>query len=109
MGFEWLVSHSTETIPDIVAVGFQELIELTSHSLAQDEAMSKITKTHLVRDNICKFWANKLQMTLDYYPEEFSFLKDIRLAGVYLAVFVKKSLRQHVHDIRAHSTKAGML
>lgn len=99
----------SEIQADIVVIGFQELIELTSHSVAQDEAKSKIAKTNLVRDHICKFWARSLENTLNCGSADYSLLKDIRLAGVYLAVFVKSYLRSRIFQVRADISKAGVL
>ena len=105
---QWL-SSACDMMPDIVAVGFQEIIQLSSHSLAQDEALAQITKTKMIRDTVCKFWSSKIKNTLSHYADEFCLLKDIRLAGVYLAVFVKKSLRNEITEVRSNSTKVGVL
>lgn len=102
----WISSDGTA---DIIVIGFQELIELSSHIVAQDEAISQIAKTNLVRDNICKYWARKLETTINCGTTDYSLLRDIRLAGVYLAVFVKSSLRSRIFQIRASITKVGVL
>lgn len=106
----WLLEGNVD--PDIICVGFQELIELSSHSVAQDEAKSQIAKTHLGGgDKVCKYWTNLLLDTLNYgkTTEKYKLIKDARLAGVYLAVFIKIDLRIPIINIRSNITKVGVL
>ena len=103
----WLLG---DVSADIIAIGFQELIELSSHSVAQDEAKSKIVKANLVSDNICKYWSKLLLSSLNSgNPGKYVLLKDVRLAGVYLSVFLKKELQVTVLKTKSNVTKVGVL
>src|SRR3990167_5675483 len=103
--------------PDIAVIGMQELIQLTSQSLAQDEAYKQITKTKIVKDSHTKYWKSRIEFCLSrnssasnfQSKQKYTLVKDIRLSGIYLCVYVKSELYPFVQNVAVGNTKVGML
>ncbi|KAI9894398.1 MAG: inositol polyphosphate 5-phosphatase [Vezdaea aestivalis] len=87
--------------PDIVVVGFQEIVELSpQHIMSTD---------HTVR----KMWEKVVKRTLNENArengkEEYVFLRGGQLVGAALAVYVKSSILGDIKNVEGNVKKTGM-
>ena len=82
------------------------MIKLNSHSLAKDQ-INNLT----MQDPHSKPWKKLFEETLNKcFPEaHYVSVKDLKLAGLYLCVFVKVDLKSSVEDCRSSTVAAGVL
>ncbi|CAL1203389.1 unnamed protein product [Candida parapsilosis] len=80
----WLFPPENESMPDIYAIGFQELIELNAGSFLAGD----VTKPQK--------WAAVLNQQLNSQREQYVLLRTESIASMSLFLFVKSSSIQHV-------------
>lgn len=93
--------------PDVVAIGLQELVELTPGNVVLDSFLDTQSRAN------CQLWLNLLQEYMDGYGRKngtrYFAVTDQRLLGTYLVLFCTIDFRGKLSDIqRAHvPTGAG--
>lgn len=92
----WLFPPENDAVPDIYAIGFQELIELNAGSFLAGD----VTKPQK--------WAAILNQQLNSQREQYVLLRTESIASMSLFLFVKKSSIQHVTRVSGSSKKTGL-
>ncbi|KAG5419512.1 INP53 [Candida metapsilosis] len=92
----WLFPPENDTIPDIYAIGFQELIELNAGAFLAGD----VTKPQK--------WATILNQQLNSQREQYVLLRTESIASMSLFLFVKSSSIQHVTRVSGSSKKTGL-
>lgn len=92
----WLFPPSDDTLPDIYAIGLQELIELNAGSILSAD-MTKPQK-----------WARVLETHLNARSEPYLLLRTEAIASMALFFFVKKSQVSKVTQVYGLSKKTGL-
>lgn len=94
----WLFppENATSGLPDIYAIGLQELIELNAGSILAADS----TKPAL--------WARVLQQELDSQNEQYLLLRTESIASMSLFFFVKNSQVHNVTQVSGSSKKTGL-
>lgn len=92
----WLFPPENESMPDIYAIGFQELIELNAGSFLAGD----VTKPQK--------WAAVLNQQLNSQREQYVLLRTESIASMSLFLFVKSSSIQHVTRVSGSSKKTGL-
>lgn len=82
-------------IPDVYAVGLQELIELNAGSILNSDG----SKPNL--------WARVIEEQLNSQGEQYSLLRSESISSLCLFLFVKKTQMKHVSHISGSSKKTG--
>lgn len=101
----WLCADwgpSGEYAPDVVAVGFQEIVDLNAINVAVDNKTQQKSQ----------FWAEKLQQTLNKFSDpnrSYYMVSQKALVGLLICVFVKQSHRLRVKDVTATSVGVGVM
>ena len=81
------------------------MIELSSQSLAKDHAI-----TSLGIDEKSKAWKKEFDNNFVHQTlQPFVYLKDIRIAGIYLCIYVKHSIYSFIENIQISSVSVGVL
>lgn len=103
---QWLCADwgpNREYPPDIVAVGFQEIVDLNAVNVAVDNKTQQKSQ----------FWAEKLEQTLNSYSSDpnrsYTLLSQKSLVGLLVCVFVKAAHRDRVRYISATSVGVGVM
>ncbi|KAI5903252.1 Polyphosphatidylinositol phosphatase INP52 [Candida parapsilosis] len=92
----WLFPPENESMPDIYAIGFQELIELNAGSFLAGD----VTKPQK--------WAAVLNQQQNSQREQYVLLRTESIASMSLFLFVKSSSIQHVTRVSGSSKKTGL-
>lgn len=87
-----------ENQPDIVAVGFQEIVELSPQQI-----MSTDPKRRLAWDDAVKATLNRRSQQVD--DEEYVLLRGGQLVGASLSVFVKASILPYIKNVEGSLKK----
>lgn len=94
-----------EYAPDIVAVGFQEIVDLNAVNVAVDNKTQQRSQ----------FWLDKLRATLNSHPvvvrdqmQGYALLMQRSMVGVLTCVFVKAVHRQRVKHVHAAAVGVGV-
>ncbi|CAG8485344.1 14345_t:CDS:2 [Acaulospora colombiana] len=104
---------STES-PDIIVIGFQEIIDLES---GKQTAKTILTKKKTEKQNAAnltqryKAWRDKLVKAVrEYtaYGEKYEVISSEYLVGLFTCIFVKESERKHVKNIDIATKKTGL-
>jgi phosphatidylinositol-bisphosphatase len=90
---KWL--HSYEELPDIYAIGFQEL-DLSAEALIGKES------------NREEMWVDLVEMSLKM-AGSYKQIRAVRLVGILLLVYVKESLMQHISDVDMDTVPCGIM
>ncbi|UJR10528.1 hypothetical protein I4U23_014731 [Adineta vaga] len=88
----------TKTMPDILAIGFQEICDLTASNMVWQ---SSVNATRWV-DNV------EAHFKKSYPNDEYILLGNDQLVGVCLAIFIRRDLAPFVKNIMVDSVKTGM-
>ncbi|CAL1701192.1 unnamed protein product [Somion occarium] len=95
----WLFPRSSVQDPDIIALGFQEIVPLSAQQIVQTDAEKK------------RMWETKILNTLAQRPNksaEYILLRSHQLVGTALLVFVRKELTAVIRNVEAASHKTGL-
>ncbi|CAF0762456.1 unnamed protein product [Adineta ricciae] len=87
-----------KTMPDILAIGFQEICDLTASNMVWQ---SSVNATRWV-DNV------EAHFKKSYPNDEYILLGNDQLVGVCLAIFIRRDLAPFVKNIAVDSVKTGM-
>ncbi|GES90435.1 DNase I-like protein [Rhizophagus clarus] len=103
---------STES-PDIIVVGFQEIIDLESKKMtAKTMLMSKKKTDKQLNENIThryKLWYDKLiEIVQQYTNQEYEVLVSDNLVGLFTCIFAKKSEKDKIRDTDVAIKKTGL-
>ncbi|KAI0082404.1 inositol polyphosphate phosphatase [Panus rudis PR-1116 ss-1] len=93
----WLFPRTS--VPDIMVLGFQEIVPLTAQQIVQTDPEKK------------RIWENKILDTLAKRPNkgaDYILLRSHQLVGTALLVFVKKELTSVMRNVEAASHKTGL-
>lgn len=100
----WLCPEtvSPQGQPDIVAVGFQEIVELSPQQIMSTDPARRQT------------WENAVKKTLNtnarsLRSEEYVLLRSGQLVGAALMVFVKTGVLGDIRDVEGSVKKVGVL
>lgn len=89
--------------PDIVAVGFQEIVDLNAVNVAVDNKTQQKSA----------FWIDRLNTTLNNNnqnrTDEYVLIMSKSMVGLLICVFVKNSHRNRITNIHATSVGVGVL
>ncbi|CAF1020786.1 unnamed protein product [Adineta steineri] len=96
MGF--VADGYTKKMPDILAIGFQEICDLTASNMVWQ---SSVNATRWV-DNV------EAHFKKSYPNDEYILLGNDQLVGVCLAIFIRRDLAPFVKNIVVDSVKTGM-
>ncbi|CAF3513215.1 unnamed protein product [Adineta steineri] len=93
-----VASDYTKTMPSILAIGFQEICDLTATNMVWQSSAN------------ANRWVNNVQKHFKQaYPnDEYILLGHDQLVGVCLAVFIRRDLAPFVKNIAIDSVKTGM-
>ena len=99
----WLCSTSatSRSDPEIVAVGFQEIVELSPQQIMSTDPAHRIT------------WENSVKKTLNSNPnksssDDYVLLRSGQLVGAALMIFVKASVLELIKNVEGAIKKTGM-
>ncbi|KAI0346811.1 inositol polyphosphate phosphatase [Trametopsis cervina] len=93
----WLFPRPS--IPDIIAIGFQEIVPLTAQQIVQTDPEKR------------RIWEAKLTETLGKRPNkksEYVFLRSQQLVGTALLILVKTELAAVIRNVEAATHKTGL-
>ncbi|KAB5580730.1 SacI homology domain-containing protein [Coniochaeta sp. 2T2.1] len=87
--------------PEIVAVGFQEIVELSPQQIMNSDPTRK------------QLWEKAVKRTLDNHArqiggEKYVLLRSGQLVGAALCIFVRSSVLQHIKNVEGSVKKTGM-
>ncbi|CAF0837615.1 unnamed protein product [Rotaria sordida] len=88
----------TKSMPDILAIGFQEICDLTATNMVWQ---SSVNATRWV-DNV------QAHFKRSYPNDEYILLGNDQLVGVCLAIFIRRDLTPFVKNVVVDSVKTGM-
>lgn len=95
----WLFPRSNVPEPDLMVLGFQEMVPLTAQQIVQTDPEKK------------RAWEAKILETLARRPNkqgEYILLRSHQLVGTALLVLVKKELTGVIRNVEAASHKTGL-
>ncbi|KAL5530111.1 SYJ1 [Sanghuangporus sanghuang] len=95
----WLFPRSNNDEPDIIALGFQEIVPLTAQQIVQTDPEQR------------RIWENLIMRTLDERPNktaDYILLRSAQLVGTALFVVVKSALLGAIRNVEAASRKTGL-
>ncbi|KAI9462024.1 SacI homology domain-containing protein [Russula earlei] len=95
----WLFPRETLPEPDIMVIGFQEIVPLTAQQIVQTDPEKK------------RVWENKIAETLERRPNkkgDYILLRSEQLVGTALIVFVKSELTAVIRNVEATKCKTGL-
>ncbi len=99
----WLCSTfaPSRSDPDIMAVGFQEIVELSPQQIMSTDPARRIT------------WENAVKKTLNSSPDKSSsddyvLLRSGQLVGAALMIFVRESILHRIKNVEGSIKKTGM-
>lgn len=100
----WLCAHwgaNSEHAPDVVAVGFQEIVDLNAVNVAVDNKTQQRSQ----------YWVDKIKLALHSRPNapKYTMLVYKHLVGLLLCVFVKSSHHNRVKHLHAESVGVGVM
>lgn len=93
---EWIYPQGKDVQPNIVVIGFQEVIELKAGSMLASDIDGKEA-----------FWRKKIEDCLNQYGNKYAFLKSERLASILLVSFVRVDSAQYVKEVDGSNKKTG--
>jgi inositol polyphosphate 5-phosphatase INPP5B/F len=99
---EWLCTpqwRKSCPVPDIVAIGFQEIVDLNAVNVAVDNKTQQRSQ----------FWMERLRSTLASTGESFTLLSQKSMVGLLICVFVQSSHQPRVRFVQAASVGVGVL
>ncbi|KAI0265790.1 SacI homology domain-containing protein [Gloeopeniophorella convolvens] len=95
----WLFPRETLPEPDMMVLGFQEIVPLTAQQIVQTDPEKK------------RIWENKILETLDRRPNkknDYILLRSEQLVGTALIVLVKSELTAVIRNVEATKCKTGL-
>ncbi|KAI0796871.1 DNase I-like protein [Abortiporus biennis] len=95
----WLFPRSSVPEPDIIAIGFQEIVPLTAQQIVQTDPEKK------------RIWESKILDTLARRPNkkaDYILLRSQQLVGTALLVIVKKDLTAVIRNVEGATHKTGL-
>ncbi|KAK3383215.1 SacI homology domain-containing protein [Lasiosphaeria ovina] len=89
------------TLPEIIAVGFQEIVELNPQQIMNSDPTRK------------QFWEKAIKRTLDRHytgvgGEKYVLLRSGQLVGAALCIFVKASVLHNIKNVEGSVKKTGL-
>ncbi|KAI9276938.1 Endonuclease/exonuclease/phosphatase [Phascolomyces articulosus] len=98
----WLLQHSQwgEDEPDIYAVGFQEIVELSPQQVMATDPEKR------------KVWEEQIERTLNSNPtgkSKYVMLRSNQLVGAALVIFVKASIVENIRNVETAIKKTGIM
>ncbi|TKX25203.1 inositol-1,4,5-trisphosphate 5-phosphatase-like protein [Elsinoe australis] len=99
----WLCphAHSKEDQPEIIAVGFQEIVELSPQQIMSTDPNRRLAWEEAVKDTL-----NRVSQQLG--DEEYVLLRGGQLVGASLSVFVKAGILSYIKNVEGSLKKTGM-
>ncbi|GMH70934.1 hypothetical protein TrRE_jg13140 [Triparma retinervis] len=95
----WLFPPSTPSPPDIIAVGFQEIVDLNAVNVAVD---SKASQRSL-------FWQDTILRTLSSNNRRYTLVQEVHLVGMLLCVYVQNKHLPHVSNVSCNTVGVGVM
>lgn len=95
----WLCPEVHESLqqPEIVAVGFQEIVELSPQQIMNSDPTQKLE------------WEKAVQKTLNRHAsDQYVLLRSGQLVGAALCIFVKSAVLRHIKNVEGNVKKTGM-
>ncbi|CAI5760382.1 unnamed protein product [Candida verbasci] len=92
----WLFPPENETMPDVYAIGFQELIELNAGSILSNDP------------TIPNKWASIINQQLNSQNEQYVLLRTESISSMSLFLFAKSSKIQSITQVSGSSKKTGL-
>lgn len=95
----WLFPRETLPDPDVMVIGFQEIVPLTAQQILQTDPEKK------------RVWENKILETLERRPNkkcDYILLRSEQLVGTALIVLVKSELTAVIRNVEATKCKTGL-
>ncbi|KAL4214955.1 DNase I-like protein [Rhizopus microsporus] len=99
----WLLQHfksgNTEE-PDIYAIGFQEIVELSPQQVMATDAETR------------KVWEDQIERTLNSRPggkSKYTLLRSNQLVGAALVIFAKSSIVDEIRNVESSIKKTGIM
>ena len=98
----WLWPSELGSIqPEIIAIGFQEIVELNPQQIMNSDPTRK------------QMWEQAIKRTLDRHyskdgDEKYVLLRSGQLVGAALCIFVKASVLRHIKNVEGSVKKTGM-
>lgn len=98
---EWLCTAQWRRngAPDIIAAGFQEIVDLNAVNVAVDNKTQQRSQ----------FWVERLRYTLAGTGELYTLLTQKSMVGLLVCVFVKSEHQQRVRFVQSASVGVGVL
>ncbi|KAI9474803.1 SacI homology domain-containing protein [Zychaea mexicana] len=98
----WLLQHSQwgDDEPDIYAVGFQEIVELSPQQVMTTDAEKR------------KIWEEQIERTLNSNPRgksRYVMLRSNQLVGAALVIFVKANIVENIRNVETSIKKTGIM
>ncbi|KAJ6233062.1 type ii inositol 1 [Anaeramoeba flamelloides] len=88
--------NKAKYLPDLIGLGFQETDMSVNSVLVGDVSSGKS-------------WTNEIETTLKSLSAEYVCLKVSQLSGILLAVYVKKSIRSEITQVKTSQVACGIL
>ncbi|KAF9464340.1 inositol polyphosphate phosphatase [Collybia nuda] len=95
----WLFPRHSKSYPDMLVLGFQEIVPLTAQQIVQTDPEKR------------RIWENKILENLDRRPNKknnYVLLRSEQLVGTALLVFVRADLTPIIRNVEATSRKTGL-
>lgn len=98
----WLLPRELDSIqPEIIAIGFQEIVELNPQQIMNSDPTRK------------QVWEQAIKRTLDNHynrggDENYVLLRSGQLVGAALCIFVKASVLHNIKNVEGSVKKTGM-
>jgi len=97
---EWLLPQNGNSVADVYAIGFQEIVDLNAINVAIDG--SKTLQRSL-------FWQEKIHECLTSTGFKYTKVADKHLVGLLVVVYVKDSVYPFVKDVKTASLGVGLM
>jgi len=95
----WLFPREDSIDPDMLVIGFQEIVPLTAQQIIQTDPETR------------RIWENKIIETLDRRPNKtcnYVLLRSEQLVGTALMVLTKEDLTAIIRNVEATTRKTGL-
>jgi hypothetical protein len=94
----WLSFSDNRTPPDVFAIGFQEIVELSPQQIMATDITKRLV------------WEDLVLRTLNshYAGNEFVMLKSAQLVGAALMIFVKSKCTPNIRNVQTSIKKTGL-
>lgn len=98
---EWICADwkRLQRLPDIVIVGFQEIVDLNAVNVAVDNKTQQRSS----------FWSDRLLSTVNSQGEQYQMISQRSMVGLLLCLLVRKNHLPRIQHIHSSATACGVL